>query len=109
LAKRTRVSGGGGSNSGKSKSKSKSSSSNSSNSAYKAFVKLVIVYKSFIKGLKLLIKGVASTFTAIVAVSIATTKETSYNYTHYLHTRPAYIIYIPGSVNLTSNLAKLSL
>jgi hypothetical protein len=59
--------------------------------------------------LKLLIKGVAGTFIAIIVINIATIKETSHNYTHYLYTRPAYIIYAPRSVNLTSNLAKLSL
>ena len=107
-AKRTRVSGNNNNSSSKSKSKSKSKSSNSNNSAYKVFIKLITIYKSFIKGLKLLIKGVTGTFIAIIAISIAIIKETSYNYIYYLYTRPAYIIYIPGSVTLTNNLAKLS-
>jgi len=54
-------------------------------------------------------EGVAGTFTAIIAVSAASTKETSHDYTHRPHTRPASTMCAPGSVNLTSNLAKLSL
>ncbi len=44
-----------------------------------------------------------------MAVSIASTKETSHDHTHRPHTRPASTMCAPGSVNLTSILAKLSL
>jgi hypothetical protein len=68
-----------------------------------------MVYKKFVKGLKIFIKGAAATFTTIIAISIAFIKETSHDYIHCLYASPAYIMCIPGSLNLTSKLAKLSL
>jgi hypothetical protein len=50
-----------------------------------------------------------STLTTIVAVGAASTKETSYDYTHRPYTRPASIVCAPGGMNLTNELAKLSL
>jgi hypothetical protein len=44
-----------------------------------------------------------------VAVGTASTKETSHDHTHHPHTRPASTVYAPGGMNLTNELAKLSL
>jgi hypothetical protein len=52
---------------------------------------------------------VVSSFTAIVVVSTASSKETYYNYILCPHTRPPCTMCVPRGMNLTSNLAKFSL
>jgi hypothetical protein len=51
----------------------------------------------------------ASSFTAIVVVSIASSKEARHNHILCLYIRPPYTICAPSNTNLTSCLAKFGL
>jgi hypothetical protein len=65
---------GGGGGGGRSKSRSKSSKGGGG--AYKVPVRLVTVYKRAVNSKRVLTEGVTGTFAIIIAVGIASTKET---------------------------------
>ena len=69
-AKRTCEGGGGGGGGGRSKS------NKGGGGAYKVPIRLVTVYKRAVNNKRVLTEGVVGTFTAVIIVSIASTKET---------------------------------
>ena len=72
-------------------------------------IRLVMVYKRAVNSKRVLMEGAAGTFAAIIAVSIAFTKETRHRHTHYSRTRPYLAVSALDSIYLTNNLAKQSL
>jgi hypothetical protein len=92
--------GGGGGGGGRSRS------SRGGGGAYKVPVRLVTVRKRAINSKRVLIEGAAGTFAAVMAVGVASTKETRHQYTHYPRTRPCLAMSALDSIYLTNNLAK---
>jgi hypothetical protein len=83
LAKRTSKRGGGGGGRGKSRSRSRGSGGGG---AYKASILSVTVRNRLVNRYKVLIEGAASTFTAVMAVGAASTKEARHDHTHRPYT-----------------------